>query len=54
MLTTWRQLPYLDPGLPLELLPKPWSGETAAHLFAELNAQLAEPAHRHAMSVIRG
>jgi phenylacetic acid degradation operon negative regulatory protein len=54
MLTAWRQLPYLDPGLPLELLPDPWCGETAAALFAELNAQLAGPAHRHAMSVIRG
>jgi phenylacetic acid degradation operon negative regulatory protein len=53
MLTAWRQLPYLDPGLPLELLPRPWSGETAAGLFAELNARLAVPAHRHAMSMIR-
>lgn len=54
MLTAWRQLPYRDPGLPLELLPRPWHGETAAALFAELNARLAEPAHRHAMAVIRG
>jgi phenylacetic acid degradation operon negative regulatory protein len=54
VLTAWRQLPYLDPGLPLELLPQPWSGETAAALFARLNAQLAGPAHRHATSVIRG
>jgi phenylacetic acid degradation operon negative regulatory protein len=54
ILTAWRQLPYLDPGLPLELLPHPWSGQTAAGLFAELNARLAEPAHRHAMSLIHG
>ncbi|MGH3301806.1 MAG: PaaX family transcriptional regulator [Streptosporangiaceae bacterium] len=54
ILTLWRQLPYRDPGLPLELLPRPWSGETAAALFGRLNDQLAEPAHRHAMSVIRG
>jgi phenylacetic acid degradation operon negative regulatory protein len=54
ILTTWRQLPYLDPGLPLDLLPRPWSGETAAALFAELNTRLAVPARRHAMSVIRG
>ncbi len=52
MLTTWRRLPYRDPGLPLELLPHPWSGETAAALFADLNAQLAGPARRHAMSLI--
>jgi phenylacetic acid degradation operon negative regulatory protein len=54
ILTAWRQLPYRDPGLPLELLPRPWIGQTAAALFAELNGQLAEPALRHAMSVIHG
>jgi phenylacetic acid degradation operon negative regulatory protein len=52
ILTAWRQLPYRDPGLPLDLLPQPWSGQTAAALFAELNAQLAEPARRHATAVI--
>jgi phenylacetic acid degradation operon negative regulatory protein len=54
ILTAWRQLPYRDPGLPLDLLPQPWSGQTAAGLFAELNVQLAEPAHQHATSVIHG
>lgn len=54
ILTAWRRLPYLDPGLPLELLPCPWSGETAAALFGKLNTQLAEPARRHATSMIRG
>ena len=54
ILTAWRQLPYRDPGLPLDLLPQPWSGETAAGVFAELNMQLAESAHRHATSVIHG
>jgi phenylacetic acid degradation operon negative regulatory protein len=54
ILTAWRQLPYRDPGLPLNLLPQPWSGETAAGVFAELNAQLAAPARRHATSVIHG
>jgi phenylacetic acid degradation operon negative regulatory protein len=54
ILTAWRQLTYRDPGLPLELLPRRWSGETAAALFAELNTRLADPAHRHATSVIRG
>lgn len=52
MLTTWRRLPYLDPGLPLELLPAGWSGEAATELFAELNEALREPARRHAMAVI--
>jgi phenylacetic acid degradation operon negative regulatory protein len=52
ILTAWRQLPYRDPGLPLDLLPRPWSGEMAAALFATLNVQLAESARGHAMSVI--
>jgi phenylacetic acid degradation operon negative regulatory protein len=54
ILTAWRQLPYRDPGLPLDLLPQPWIGQTAAGVFAELNMQLAEPARRHATLVIRG
>jgi phenylacetic acid degradation operon negative regulatory protein len=52
MLTTWRRLPYLDPGLPLDLLPAGWSGEAATALFGELNGELREPARRHAMAVI--
>ncbi len=52
MLTSWRRLPYLDPGLPLDLLPSNWTGRTAHALFHELNAALREPAHRHAQSVI--
>src|SRR6202035_819625 len=26
VLTAWRRLPYLDPGLPAELLPPGWAG----------------------------
>jgi phenylacetic acid degradation operon negative regulatory protein len=52
MLTTWRRLPYLDPGLPLALLPEPWNGVTAGELFSELNARLAKPARRHAEKII--
>ncbi len=29
----WRRFPLLDPGLPPELLPDPWTGATAAALF---------------------
>jgi phenylacetic acid degradation operon negative regulatory protein len=52
MLTSWRRLPYLDPGLPLDLLPGRWNGVTAGDLFAELNLQLADPARRYALSVV--
>jgi DNA-binding transcriptional regulator PaaX len=53
-LTTWRRLPYLDPGLPLELLPPDWNGAIAADLFDWLQRTLAEPAHDYARSVIDG
>ncbi|MGA8980568.1 MAG: PaaX family transcriptional regulator C-terminal domain-containing protein [Pedococcus sp.] len=44
-LTSWRRLPYLDPGLPTNLLPTSWSGTTAAETFFALHRLLAEPAH---------
>jgi phenylacetic acid degradation operon negative regulatory protein len=52
LVTAWRKLPYLDPGLPLELLPQPWPGARATELFHRLDAHLSAPAHRHATGVI--
>jgi phenylacetic acid degradation operon negative regulatory protein len=54
LLTDWRQLPYADPGLPLDLLPADWNGARAADLFDELRGRLAEPAHEHARRIIDG
>lgn len=54
MLTHWRRLPYLDPGLPDELLPPGWSGGRARDLFEALSSALAEPARQHAAQVIPG
>lgn len=53
MLTMWRRLPYLDPGLPLTLLPEEWIGVVAEKLFTELNAALSGPAREHALAAIR-
>ncbi|GGQ71751.1 PaaX family transcriptional regulator [Couchioplanes azureus] len=53
-LTAWRRLPFLDPGLPPELLPAGWNGVRAAALFDELRERLTEPAHRFASSVMGG
>ncbi|MGH3069650.1 MAG: PaaX family transcriptional regulator [Streptosporangiaceae bacterium] len=53
MLIAWQRLPYLDPGLPLELLPAGWAGITAGRLFAEINEHLHGAALRHAESIIR-
>lgn len=50
-LTAWRRLPFLDPGLPLEVLPARWPGLRAAALFDALQDRLAGPAHRHLSAV---
>ncbi|KQX66540.1 PaaX family transcriptional regulator C-terminal domain-containing protein [Angustibacter sp. Root456] len=46
-LTAWRRLPYLDPGLPLEVLPRHWPGLRAAAVFDDLRSRLAPQAERH-------
>jgi phenylacetic acid degradation operon negative regulatory protein len=51
VLTDWRRLPFLDPGLPAELLPGDWHGSRAADLFDALRSRLAGPAHQHVLAV---
>ena len=51
VLTDWRRLPYLDPGLPAELLPDGWVGIRAADLFFALRALLEEPARAYVNQV---
>ncbi len=36
----WRKFPYLDPGLPAELLPQRWSGAVAADRFTRIGRRL--------------
>jgi phenylacetic acid degradation operon negative regulatory protein len=52
VLTDWRRLPYLDPGLPEELLPEEWIGIRAADLFFTLRSRLEEPARAHVAAMI--
>ncbi|TNC25770.1 PaaX family transcriptional regulator [Amycolatopsis alkalitolerans] len=47
VLTHWRRLPYLDPGLPAGLLPGNWRGSQAADVFFTLHERLAPDAHRY-------
>jgi phenylacetic acid degradation operon negative regulatory protein len=54
VLTHWRRLPYLDPGLPAELLPDRWRGSQAADIFFELSERLSAAAHRHVEAVTGG
>lgn len=52
LLTAWRRLPFLDPGLPAEYLPADWAGSAAEELFTTLHELLGAPAARHAAKVL--
>jgi phenylacetic acid degradation operon negative regulatory protein len=52
VLTDWRRLPYLDPGLPAELLPDDWIGIRAAEEFFALRSMLEEPARGYVLNVM--
>ena len=52
MLTSWRRLPYLDPGLPLEHLPADWPGIEAGGIFIGLDSRLRDDAQTHALGVM--
>ena len=54
LVTDWRRLPYLDPGLPAELLPGDWMGIRAADLFFALKARLEDAARAHVRRVTSG
>ncbi|MFC8275584.1 PaaX family transcriptional regulator C-terminal domain-containing protein [Streptomyces sp. NPDC057271] len=51
MLTQWRRLPYLDPGLPTELLPADWNAVAARQVFQRLHGVLLDPSLRHVAEV---
>lgn len=42
----YRKFLFIDPGLPSELLPEKWLGDSAAALFADYYRTLAKPATR--------
>ncbi len=51
-LEEWLRFPYMDPRLPLEMLPPNWSGEKAHALFHELRRRLEGPAFLFVRSVV--
>jgi phenylacetic acid degradation operon negative regulatory protein len=53
VLHDWRKFPYLDPGLPPDLLPRAWPGRAASELFHELRARLEPLAFDYAASAAR-
>ena len=50
----WRELPFLDPGLPALLLPDDWPAAEALRVYQDLSGRLREPAFGHATSVMAG
>ncbi|MEJ7647550.1 MAG: PaaX family transcriptional regulator C-terminal domain-containing protein [Nakamurella sp.] len=52
LVTEWRQLPYLDPGLPNELLPPGWPGGRAESLFMQLHQRWAPQSREHARQLL--
>ncbi|MGO4887677.1 phenylacetic acid degradation operon negative regulatory protein PaaX [Anaerobacillus sp. MEB173] len=42
----YRKFLFVDPGLPQELLPDKWLGDSAASLFSQYYKEIAEPAGR--------
>jgi phenylacetic acid degradation operon negative regulatory protein len=53
LVTQWRRLPYMDPGLAEEYLPKDWSGLEAEALFIKLRELLGQQAESYAHSILR-
>jgi phenylacetic acid degradation operon negative regulatory protein len=49
----YRKLPYFDPDLPEELLPKNWLRSKAADLFQQYHDLLNEAATKYFKSVIK-
>jgi len=47
LVDAWRRFPFLDPQLPVELLPERWAGGRAAELFHARHAAWRPTARRH-------
>jgi phenylacetic acid degradation operon negative regulatory protein len=47
LINGYRRFPFLDPGLPADLLPQDWLGYQAAGLFRNLHTRLAPGANRY-------
>lgn len=54
LIDNWRMLPYVDPGLPAELLPTDWPGQHSFDEFERLSERLGERAWDHVRSTVRG
>ncbi|HCS61631.1 MAG TPA: regulator [Microbacterium sp.] len=52
LIDSWRVLPYIDPGLPAELLPADWPGQHSFDEFRRLSVRFAQPAWEHVRATV--
>lgn len=52
-LDAWRPITYIDPGLPLSVMPEDWPGIRSIPLFLELRRLLEAPAREYVGSIGR-
>ncbi|MXW95104.1 MAG: PaaX family transcriptional regulator [Acidimicrobiaceae bacterium] len=50
--SSWRPLPYADPGLPRSATPPGWLADEARAVFMKLNRQLRPGAHRFYLATV--
>lgn len=53
-ISDWRKLPYLDPGLPAEVLPKNWEGQHATSTYFSLLNRIDQPAFDYVKELAMG
>ena len=49
LIDSWRMIPYRDPGLPADCLPRDWPGTAGAALFLRIRNTHAAPSARFAL-----
>jgi phenylacetic acid degradation operon negative regulatory protein len=49
---TWRIIPYIDPGLPSDLLPINWPGEETTALFSAISTTYADAGWHYVRAVL--
>jgi phenylacetic acid degradation operon negative regulatory protein len=50
-ISEWRTLPFLDPGLPMEVLPNGWAGERATWIYFSLLGRIDSAAFAYVKSI---
>ncbi|WP_404289391.1 PaaX family transcriptional regulator C-terminal domain-containing protein [Glutamicibacter arilaitensis] len=53
LIDAWRAIPYLDPGLPDQILPNSWPGQESRERFLEISASFKDRAAEHAARLLR-